>query len=204
MTYDSEYQYAPQPVLASGEAILWRGKPQKKGFVATKSLTMMPIAIVWLIFDLNFFSMAGGGGSFFLIPFLLLHMMPVWIWLGNVITAGRRWKNTAYYVTNRRIIIQEGFLAVNETSLFYKDIRNTQVRIGFLDKLFGTGDILFDTGMYNSKHNRVVYQSLDDLENPHEAYSRIQKIVLDMQTDIEYPNAYRPAENPGYNTQYRP
>ena len=31
-----------------------------------------------------------------------------------------------------------------------------------------------------------------------------KKVILDIQTDMEFPNAYRPGENPGYNTQYRP
>ena len=205
MNYSSDYQYGQNPVLASGETILWRGKPQKKGFVATKSLTLLPIAIIWLILDMSIMGSALGGGQMlgFFIPFFLLHLMPVWIWLGNALTANRRWQNTAYYVTNRRIIIQGGVMAVNETSLFYKDIQNTQVRIGLLDKVFGTGDILFDAGMYTNK-GHVKYFSFADLEDPHQVYSRIQKIILDIQTDIEFPNAYRPAENPGYNTQYKP
>ena len=42
-----------------------------------------------------------------------------------------------------------------------------------------------------------------NIEKPHEIYPRLQKIVLDIQTDIEYPNALRPDENPGYNTKYK-
>lgn len=193
------------PILTAGEAIIWQGKPKKGAFIATKSLSMLPIALIWLIFDLGFMNMAFAGGEMmgFLIPFFLLHLMPVWIWLGNVLTAGRRWKNTNYYVTNRRIIIQGGFLAVNETSLFYKDLQNAQLRIGLLDKLFHTGDIVFDNGIIvnNKQSRRFVFEDLDDAQ---EVYRRVQKVILDMQTDMEFPNAYRPAENPGYNTQYRP
>ena len=205
-----DYEYSGKnPVLAPGEAILWRGKPQKKGFIATRALTMAPIAIIWLILDSSFIAAsfgAGGPGLTFMIPFFALHLMPVWIWLGSAITAGRRWKNTAYYVTNRRIIIQGGFFAVNENSLFYKDIRNAHVRIGLLDKLFGTGDIVFDNDMiyHNSRNSRPQLPAMEDLENPHEVYNRVQRIILDMQTDMEFPNAYRPAENPGYGTDYRP
>lgn len=42
-----------------------------------------------------------------------------------------------------------------------------------------------------------------DVENPYEIYGKLQNIVLDIQTDIEFPNAYRPDENPGYNTKYK-
>lgn len=194
------------PVLAEGESILWRGKPKKSAFIATKSLTMLPIAILWLCFDSTLLIEAfQGDGPWFLIPFMLVHLFPVWIWLGSMITAGKRWKNTNYYVTNRRIIIQGGFLAVNETSLFYKDLRNAQVRVGLLDKIFHTGDIVFDSGMvmYNQK-NQQHGPMMEDLEDAHAVYNRIQKIILDMQTDMEYPNAFRPEINPGYNTDYRP
>lgn len=201
-----DYEYSTQaPMLAAGEAILWRGKPKKSAFIAGKSLTMLPIAIVWLCVDSSLIASAFSGDSpWFLIPFMLLHLFPVWIWLGSTLTAGKRWKNTAYYVTNRRVIIQGGFLAVNETSLFYKDIRNAQVRIGLVDKLFHTGSIVLDNGVYVSGKNQPPKPTLENLEDPHGVYNRIQKIVLDIQTDIEYPNAYRPAENPGYNTRYRP
>ncbi len=193
------------PALASGETILWRGKPKRDAFIATKSLSMLPIAVIWLILDLNFLGNAFIGGEMlgFLIPFFALHLMPVWIWLANTVTASRRWKNTNYYVTNRRIILQGGFLAVNETSLFYKDLRNAHMKIGLLDKIFQTGDIVFDNGIpMNSKKSQPYM--MEDLENPQEVYNRIQKVILDIQTDMEYPNAFRPAENPGYNTQYHP
>ena len=200
--FENNHSY---PMLAAGETIFWRGKPKRSAFIATKSLSMLPIAVLWLIIDLNFIGAAFGGGEMlgFMIPFFLLHLMPVWIWLGNVITAGRRWKNTNYYVTNRRIIIQGGFLAVNETSLFYKDLQNAQLRIGLLDKLFQTGDIVFDNGIIvnNKQNRRFVFEDLEDAQN---VYRRVQKVILDIQTDMEFPNAYRPAENPGYNTQYRP
>ena len=196
-----------RPVLAAGEMVLWQGKPKRGAFIATKSLTMLPIAVIWLILDLNIIIPAISEGEMlgFLIPFFTLHLMPVWIWLGSTITAGRRWKNTQYYVTNRRIILQSGFLAVNEESLLYTGIRNAKVRIGLLDKLFHTGDIVFDNGHVEfGNEKKASYPVMEDLDNPHEVYNRIQKIIMDIQTDIEYPNAFRPAENPGYQTEYRP
>ncbi len=200
-----EHENNQNPVLAAGESILWSEKPKRSAFVATKSLTMLPIAVIWLILDLNIIvpSIEQGEMLLFIIPFFALHLMPVWIWLGNILTANRRWRNTTYYVTNRRIIIRNGFLAINETSLFYKDLRNVQVRIGLLDKLFRTGDIYFDTDFYTGNNRRSGF-IFEDLENPNEIYNRIQRIILDIQTDMEYPNAYRPSENPGYHTDYNP
>ena len=179
----NEFGYGQHnPVLAPGEAILWRGKPKRSAFIATKSLTLMPIAIIWLILDMNFIIAAFSGGEmlFFLIPFFALHLMPVWIWLGSMLTAGKRWKNTNYYV----------------------DLRNANLRIGLLDKLFHTGDIVFDNGLHYHSNRKQHSPSLEDLEDAPGVYQRIQRIILDMQTDMEYPNAFRPAENPGYHTEY--
>lgn len=194
-----------RPVLAAGEAVLWHGKPKRSAFLAVKSLTLLPIAVIWLCLDLNVLipSLAAKEMLLFIIPFFALHLMPVWIWLASAISAARRWKNTAYYVTNRRIILQSGFFAVNETSLFYKDLRNVQMRIGLLNKLFHTGSIVLDGGILNRQDGKKPLV-IENLEQPYEVYNQIQKIILDMQTDMEYPNALRPGENPGYQTDYRP
>ena len=60
------------------ETILYEGKPDKKCFIfETIFNPLMPFAIVWAIFDMSFLRMSMGGMSFVIIPFLLLHMMPV-------------------------------------------------------------------------------------------------------------------------------
>ena len=110
-----------------------------------------------------------------------------------------------YYLTDRRIIIQSGFVDQQTQTIYYKDIRNADLRIGLVDKLLGVGDIYFDIGEYHMRKGRQVadYKTFLDIENPHQVYARVQKIIMDIQTDIQFPNAYRPEENPGYNTQYR-
>ena len=67
------------------------------------------------------------------------------------------------------------------------------------------GDVYIDTGEVRRIKNgtQSVKHAMLDIENPYEIYPKLQKIVLDIQTDVEYPNAYRPSENPGYNTEYK-
>ena len=101
-------------------------------------------------------------------------------------------------------MIQTGFVDRELQTVYYKDIRDVNLKIGIVDKMLGVGDICFDVGtIYRKGTARALYKTFLDVENPHEVYTRVQKIVLDIQTDIEFPNAYRPEENPGYNTQYR-
>ena len=206
--YDPCFGHERQaPVLVPGEQIIWSGKPKKNAYIINKVLGMLPIALIWLLLDgffiANAFS-AGGQMQFFLIPFFLLHMFPVWLWLINALTANRSWKNTVYYVTGRRILIQTGVLSQDVQSIYYKDIRNVNLRIGLLDRLLGVGDICFDLGYYYTRgKTKTNYKTFLDIEHAHEVYTQVQKVVMDIQADIEFPNAYRPEENPGYNTTYK-
>lgn len=211
MSKYNNINYAPaeNSPLLSGEKEIWIGKPKKKAFILNQILGMAPIAIIWLLIDSGFIFMflsnaEDGGNLFFLIPFFALHLMPVWIWLSQVLTANKKWQNTQYYVTNKRIIIQNGLFASNYQSIYYKDIKNVNLHVGIIDKILGVGDIRFDLG-YNvmtNKNAMNINAAFLDLENPMEVYPIVKKTVMDIQTDIEFPNAYRPSKNPGYNTDY--
>lgn len=194
--------------LIEGESLIWSAKPKKSAYIINKILVMMPIALIWLLFDsfiivTMFKSGEIGQMLMVVIPFFLLHLMPVWIWLGNILTASKRWENTKYYITDRRIIIQNGLIGTDYQTIYYKDIKNVNLRVGVIDKLLGVGDIYLDLGYNYSSKNSAVINAFLDIENPYEIYPKLQKIVLDIQTDIEYPNAYRPEENPGFNTKYK-
>lgn len=187
-------------IIVDGEEIIWRGKPKKSAFIINKCLVMFPIAMLWLMFDSVFILALISSGDatqmlWFIVPFFALHLMPVWIWLGNVLSSNKKWKNTEYAVTNKRIIIISGFMAMNYQSIYYKDIEKVDLKITFIDKLLKVGDIYFQT-------KRDGLSAFLDIESAYELYPKLQKIVLDIQTDIEYPNNLRPEENDGYNTRY--
>lgn len=194
--------------LIDNETLIWSSKPKKTAYVINQVLMMMPIALLWLAFDSFLIITMIKIGEIskmllFIIPFFALHLMPVWIWLGNVLSANKKWKNTKYYVTDKRIIIQNGFIAENYQTIYYNDIKNISLHIGIIDKLVNVGDIYFDFGYYLGNNREVsVKIGFLDIENPTEIYTKLQKIIMDIQTDIEYPNALRPNENPGYNTKY--
>lgn len=189
-------------ILVAGEKIIWSGKPKKSAFVIYKIFTMLPIAIIWGAFDGFIISMMFEEiedfplfGIVGLLAFFALHLMPVWIWLSNVLTANKKWKNTEYMITDKRIILASGFIGMNYQSIYYKDIENIDLRINAIDKLLKVGDIYFST----VKDEKVAFL---DIEDSYEVYSKMQKTVLDIQTDIEFPNNYRPKTNDGYNTKY--
>ena len=86
--------------------------------------------------------------------------------------------------------MRTGFVGIDFQSLSYKDILSVHLKVGFMDKILKVGDVYFGGG--------IVFF---DIENPYEVYKIAQKIVTDIQTDIAFPNAYRPDFNPGYNTK---
>ena len=69
-TEESFEALGPGPALAAGEYVIWKGKPKKSAYIADKALSLLPIAVFWAIFDLNFLRVAGGNG--FLLMFLIL------------------------------------------------------------------------------------------------------------------------------------
>lgn len=187
-------------IIVEGEQIIWKGKPKKSAFIFNKVLTMLPIALIWISFDSFVISILLSTSGikemlWFIIPFFVLHLMPVWVWLSNVLTSSKKWKNTEYAVTDKRIIIMSGFIGMNYQSIYYKDIKNVNLRISIFDKLLKVGDIYFDT-----KGTTPV--AFLDIAYAYDIYPKLQKVVLDIQTDIEFPNNLRPKENDGYNTKY--
>ena len=188
-------------VIGSDEQILWSGKPKKRAFLINAFTKMLPIALIWLLFDGAFIGLMIGTMDeipapvkIFMVVFFLFHLMPVWIWLSNVLTANRQHENLEYAFTNKRIIIKSGIIGIDFKNIYYSEIDSVNLRVGLVDRIEKVGDIYIKSiGGAN-----VLY----DLENPYSLTEKLQKIVVDIKTDIQFPNNLRPAENDGYSTKY--
>ena len=192
-----------EDVLDGGESVLWRGKPDKKAHIAAAVFRALPITIIWMIFDgmfIFFISMGMAQEQIpleilgFIIPFFLLHLTPVWIWIANTVRAVREVKNLEYAITDKRVIIRSGIIGIDFKFVNYTEIDSVNIKVGFIDRIFKVGDIYI-----NSSVNSAV---LWDVENPYGIGTALQKVTTDIKSDIHYPNAMRPEENPGYKTGY--
>lgn len=192
-----------EQALAEGEQILWRGKPKKKAFVWGNILSMMPVALIWLLFDAFFIGIIVYTNKqinmpwqmiLFYIAFFAFHLMPVWIWITKIVTANRQYKNLEYAFTNKRIIVKSGIIGIDIKSLYYSEIDSFNLKVGLIDKILKVGDIYI-----SSKSGAQV---LYDIENPYVITQKLQQIVVDIKTDIQFPNNLRPESNDGYNTKY--
>lgn len=167
-----------QSSIVDGEEVLWCGKPQKKCYVWGAVLKMLPIALIWLLVDGGFIIGLLASGAFsetpymayFLVPFFLFHLMPVWIWIGSIIKASAGYKKIIYCITSERIIIKQGLILSDMRSVLLTEIDSVNLKEGFLDKIFKTGDIYCVGKMQGVSFN--------DVENVETVYATLNQAVM--------------------------
>ena len=142
--------------LNEDERILWRGRAKKSAYILGKSLSMAPFALIWLIFDsififlMFFVADVPPSAYFFIIPFFAVHLMPVW-------------RTIEYVITNKRIIEFRGEPKFIYTSINFERIVDVSLRVNFIDKILGVGDItIYSDGFLDFKapDNFVYYHKM--------------------------------------------
>ncbi len=194
-------------IVGVNEQILYEGKPDKKCFIYESIFNpLLPFAIIWAIFDLGIMGGAIFSGEqgmlFFLVPFMLLHMMPVWIYLGGALLTIRRYQNTYYIVTDRAIYVSSGVITKHINVKPFAELSHINLHRGIFDQMYNVGDIIATSNQITSNgHSQTIV--LSSISNYIEVYNLVNKIQTDIYSDIMYPNALRPEDNPGYNTKYK-
>jgi len=195
-------------LIGAGEKIFYEGKPDKKCFLFESIFNpLLPFAMIWAIFDSAFIrgafsAEAPEGFLAFLIPFMLLHLMPVWLYLGGVIFSAIRYKNTTYIVTDNAIYVSSGIFSKRIDTKPFAELSHINLHRGIFDQMFGVGDIIATTSQRDSE-GRVVSIVINSISDYVNVYNMVKKLQTDIYSDVMYPNAKRPAENPGYNTKYK-
>ncbi|MBO5528630.1 MAG: PH domain-containing protein [Bacilli bacterium] len=195
-------QNTVEDVLNKDEKILVRLKPNKKVFILEALLGGLLFAILFAAFDTFVISMMLRSGMVngvmiaFLVVFFAIHLLPVWLYIANVVRKVGGYKNVEYCLTNERIILRSGLVGISFKSILYGEILSVNTKVGILDRIFKVGDIVIV--------NAAGQTTLDDIDKPYFYASKIQTIVRDLQSDIHYPNDLRPKENHGYKTTYVP
>ena len=199
-------------MVGQDEKILWRGKPNKRGYVLEGVFNpMLPFALVWFIFDSIFIfggimaskeSPAVGLG---MLAFMLIHMMPVWIYLAGVIFIGRKYKHTEYIITDKAIYVSGGLFSYTCQMKPFAEFSRVNIRRGIIDQILGVGDVVISTNETITSNKGItgnVEIAIEDIHAYKRIFSMIKELQTDVYTDTMYPNDLRPATNHGYNTQY--
>ena len=190
-------------MIGMDETILYEGKPDKKCFIFECILNpLLPVAIIWTVLDMSFMGFAVGGMQKIMIPFMLIHMMPVWIYLGGVIFSFRRYRNTYYVVTDHAVYVSSGIFTMNLQEKTFAELSRVNLHRGIFDQMFNVGDIQITTNQFTKKNVPAVI-TISSITNYTEVYQMVKKLQKDIYSDIMYPNDLRPNENHGYKTKYR-
>ena len=195
-------------LIGSNEKILYEGKPNKKCYVFESIFNpLLPFALVWAIIDFGVIGgvfLADGPDNMltFIIPFMLLHLMPVWIYLGGVLFTVRRYKNTAYIVTDRAIYVSGGVFTKHINTKPFAELSHINLHRGIFDQMFNVGDIIATSSHFN-ENGKTTSITISSVSNYVDIYNMVKKVQTDIYADVMYPNAKRPDENPGYNTEYK-
>ena len=201
-------------MVGDDEKIIYAGKPNKKCFIFESIFNpLLPFALIWGIIDFGVigFSMTSKDEKavFFLVPFMLLHLMPVWIYLGGALMSFRRYQNTSYIVTDKAIYASGGVFSRHYNTKPFAELSHVNLHRGIFDQWFGVGDIVTTSAQANpaTRNGRMTSTnagiSIDSISNYIEVYNIVKKLQQDIYTDVMYPNDLRPKTNHGYSTKYR-
>ncbi|MBQ3529506.1 MAG: PH domain-containing protein [Oscillospiraceae bacterium] len=190
-------------MVGNDETILYEGKPDRKCFLFESIFNpLLPVAIIWAVIDVGFLGLASGQFNAVLTPFLLFHMMPVWIYLSGVVFSFRKYKNTYYIVTDHAIYISSGIFTMNLESKTFAEMSRVNLHRGIFDQMFHVGDIHITTNQLTRKNMPATLQ-INSISNYAKVFQLVKKLQKDIYADIMYPNDLRPEENHGYRTKYR-
>ena len=200
-------------MIGQNETILWRGKPDKKCFILESIFNpLLPFALIWAIVDLGIMGISlvsGDNDAFFLIGFMLLHLMPVWMYIGGVAFSFLKHKHTEYIITDKGIYVSGGTFTYTYEMKPFTDLSHINIHRGIFDQKLGVGDVVsvchhdtFNTSSSHSHSSSGHGISICDISDYQKVFSMIKELQTDMYADTMYPNDLRPAQNHGYQTEY--
>lgn len=196
-------QNSIEDILSKDEKILQRLKPNRKVLLLESIFKGLPFVLLWAAFDIFFIVMMISTGAFnenpnllwVVIPFFGFHLLPLWIYIANIVKTVAGAKNIEYVFTNKRIIVRSGVIGIDFKNIYYTDVEGINCKVGIFDRMFKVGDL------YVKAHDQSAV--LMNIVTPYFYLEKLQKITLDIKADIQYPNDLRPKENHGYGTEYK-
>lgn len=202
--------------LSSNEKVLWYGK-KAKGVSVLESIfnPLLPFALLWALVDgfiifgataANKAADAPKGLGIGLFGFFAIHLMPVWMYIGGVLTSAIKAGHTDYCVTDKAVYIQQGVLSSKVFTKPYTNMITVTCKQGFFDKIFHTGDVVISCGSAvnmpgsNVRVNGRPVKSSNDLTIDNISdYQHVMQVVRELQ---EAANADAYSDAPSFRGQF--
>ncbi len=206
MSQDAKIPADFAAICEPGEKILWHARPVFLPYVA-HAVPIVLLGIAWAMAELDALppALVAFAGHAHLIngaP-VLLRLVPAAICILHGLAVALAYGNTAYAYSNRRLLVCGGLIGTSFKTVDYDGIQDMAVTVGPIERLFNAGTIRAYSGRTTARGGRI-YDQFVSIADPYDVFRALKQIEVDVKTDWEYPNALRPAANPGYATEYRP
>jgi len=162
-----------QPVLASGEAVTWTGRPHLVPYLLT-GVPFLVIGCLWGAFDLQFILHMSASQMGFAIPFFALHLFPFWGSILYSVYLMVSYPNVVFAITNQRVLMRGGAFAPSFKSYDFGDIDRLSVSSGPFESMVGAGSVKFSTGRTTSKGN-IVYAQIRGVDGAYEVFKQLRE-----------------------------
>lgn len=170
-------------MLKSDEEVKWEGKPDKRTFIFESVFNPFAgFALIWIIVAVGIITCTVLFGDkesipwFFLVPFFAVWLMPVWAWIGTVLTAFLRYKQIYYMITDRRVLTRHGCFSVSYASVPVKRIVDVHTNRSMSDRMFGVGDVSFSVAGHAGE-----FHTIDNVEDHREVMAILEDLTDDRQ-----------------------
>lgn len=201
-----------EKVLDANEKVLWEGKPVFWPFLLNGILPTFLFGVLWTAFTGTFFFLASSSktadaeafGMIGLFVLIGIAMIVIPLFYFPLV-----YKKTFYAITDKRVLLQRGIVGRDFVSIDFDRISHSNVNVSLYDVICrqqtGTINILTAAGgETTTRRGLPVPYRLLSVSAPYDVIKFLKKVSFDVKADIHYPNAMRPSQNPGYQTNYDP
>ena len=176
-------------LVGKDETVLWTGVPNRKAFLWRSAFNLLlPIAIIWSCFDIPLIvsqirELRAGEDpiGWFLIPFFLLHMLPIWMYLALLFTSFVRYKNTGYVITNKSVYTSGGVFALNTQVKPLAKLSTVTIERGFIDKKMNVGSVVLNDNTTANATRANGYGANSQVLMYLEDYEKVFELIRDTQ-----------------------
>jgi uncharacterized membrane protein YdbT with pleckstrin-like domain len=181
MTQFSDKRLLPQfdSIKDDNENVLWIDKPKLIPYIIT-SLSLGVAVTCFLVFyfvitkDITFTDK-----SIRLLS-IIGASLPVLFFLWSFVRKMLSYKNTAYALTDKRIIIRSGFLSPNFKIMDYAKIIEVDVKINLIERAYNVGTIIFFSGKTEQYDDFPVkvYDKWEAINMPNDVFDLLRKVSV--------------------------
>jgi len=184
-----------QDVKDDDEKFIWIGKPDQKSFSANMLIVGMlgfGFIVGVVMFNLHVLKDNENFTPTIIYSILAFIFVPM---MFKYFSAILSYKNTIYSFSNRRIMMRSGFIGTDFKMIDYDKILEIEVKVNPIERFFNTGTIKFFSGrekVDDEGHTTKLHDEWRNINNVYEVLKQVKRVMDEMKTDYNSPNAKRP------------